>query len=62
MSVNYAKYRAMTPAHLQRAIDEREVTVEYLSWLGITGKGALAREIISEHEGRKKRPQGALGS
>lgn len=43
MSYNYDKYRAMTPQQLQRAIDNREVDMGYLSWLGIKGPGEQLR-------------------
>jgi len=34
LSYNYKKYRAMSEAQLQQAIDDRKVTLEYLNWLG----------------------------
>ena len=46
MSVNYDKYKAMTPERLQKAIDDREVSLEYLGWLGIRGPGAQLRELL----------------
>jgi hypothetical protein len=45
MSVNYDKYSAMSEEQLQKAIDERKVTREYLAWLGIVGPGRQLREI-----------------
>lgn len=46
MSVNYAKYSAMTEEQLQKAINDRKVTPEYLSWLGIIGPGKTLRELL----------------
>tara|TARA_Y100001947_G_scaffold151873_1_gene152727 strand:+ start:215 stop:370 length:156 start_codon:yes stop_codon:yes gene_type:complete len=46
MSKNYDKYRAMSDQQLQKAIDDRKVTPEYLNWLGITGQGKCLRNII----------------
>jgi hypothetical protein len=57
MSVNYDKYKAMSPAQLQAAIDNRTVTKEYLSWLGITGGGQQLREIAKETQHAKIRSQ-----
>lgn len=47
MSVNYDKYKAMSQEQLQKAIDDRKVTVAYLNWLGITGPGKQLREILT---------------
>jgi hypothetical protein len=47
MSVNYAKYRAMTPEQIQHAVDEGKVSWEYLNWLGISGQGKTLREIVN---------------
>jgi bacterioferritin-associated ferredoxin len=44
----YDRYKAMTDEQIQKAIDDGTVSVEYLNWLGITGNGKLAREIISQ--------------
>lgn len=46
MSVNYAKYKAMSDEQLQQALDTHKVSLEYLNWLGITGKGKMLREIL----------------
>lgn len=46
MSVNYDRYKKMSPEQLQRAIDDRVVTIEYLNWLGITGPGKQLRELV----------------
>lgn len=48
MSVNYDKYKAMTPEQLQRCIDNGDVTRQYLGWLGITGAGKTLREIAKD--------------
>lgn len=48
MSVNYTKYKSMTDDQLQKAIDNRKVTIEYLNWLGITGAGKQLRRIAQE--------------
>ena len=45
MSHSYDKYRAMSPEQLQKAIDDRRVSVEYLTWLGIVGPGQQLREV-----------------
>jgi hypothetical protein len=45
MSVNYDKYKAMSQEQLQKAINERTVTLAYLNWLGITGPGKQLQEI-----------------
>lgn len=50
MSVNYERYKAMSEAQLQKAIDERQVTREYLGWLGITGPGKKLRDIVKEEK------------
>jgi hypothetical protein len=51
MSANYDKYRAMTPEQLQKAIDERQVTIQYLNWLGIKGPGEDVRRILASEKG-----------
>lgn len=50
MSYNYDRYSKMTPEQLQRAIDDRQVTVEYLNWLGVLGKGRLLKNIVKPKE------------
>jgi hypothetical protein len=50
MSKNYDKYKKKTPEQLQRAIDERIVTTEYLDWLGIVGPGAQLRNQKREQD------------
>jgi hypothetical protein len=50
MSANYDRYKAMNPAQLQQAIDDRRVTEEYLGWLGIAGPGAQLRKLLSAFE------------
>jgi hypothetical protein len=52
---SYNKWRALTPEQLQRAIDDRKVTVEYLTWLGIAGPGKQLREIIAEEDRHEQR-------
>jgi len=42
---NYEKYKSMSPKQLQKALDNREVTPDYLDWLGVSGKGANLRDI-----------------
>ena len=56
MSSNYDRYKALSPEQLQRLIDERKVTVEYLNWLGITGKGALLRSIAKSPSPEPRKP------
>ena len=53
MSTNYRKYKAMSPDQLQKAIDDRQVTPEYLNWLGIRGRGQQLRETIKATQGSK---------
>tara|TARA_R110000782_G_scaffold269050_2_gene366453 strand:+ start:627 stop:938 length:312 start_codon:yes stop_codon:yes gene_type:complete len=45
MSYYYDKYKSMSAEKLQKAIDERVVTVQYLNWLGISGQGMQLREL-----------------
>lgn len=47
MSSNYHKYRSMSEEQLQKAIDDRRVTLQYLNWLGVTGPGKQLREMVS---------------
>lgn len=46
MSASYRKYSAMSSEQLQKSIEDRKVTPEYLSWLGILGPGKTLRNII----------------
>lgn len=46
MSASYRKYSAMSEEQLQKAIEDRKVTPEYLSWLGIMGPGKTLRELL----------------
>lgn len=44
----YDKWKNKTQAELEQAVANREVSWEYLNWLGITGKGAKIRSIVAE--------------
>ena len=50
MSRNYDKYKAMSDEQLAKEVNDRKVSIEYLSWLGVTGKGALLRNIINQEK------------
>jgi hypothetical protein len=55
MSFYYDKYKAMNEEQLQKAIDDRVVTVEYLGWLGISGPGKKLREILHTEKVNKRK-------
>ena len=57
MSVNYDKYKSMTPDQLQKAIDDGTVTRAYLGWLGVIGQGRALREIVKADRARDSKAE-----